>query len=105
PGTYVVELVVTNPETCISDPFRDTMTVFVQPVVDAGPSFVVPQGTSIRFNPTVNDSTTVSFVWSPATGLSDPTALRPTLRAEQDETYTLTATGNGNCTASDVLTV
>jgi len=80
--------------------------VFVQPVVDAGPSFTVAQGTSIQFAPVVNDSTNVTYVWSPSIGLSNPTILRPTLVAIADQTYTLTGTsGAGLCTASDFLTV
>jgi gliding motility-associated-like protein len=31
--------------------------------------------------------------------------LRPTIVANNDETYTLTVTGDGNCTATDFLTV
>jgi gliding motility-associated-like protein len=53
----------------------------------------------------VNDSVSVSFAWDPSTGLNDPTALRPVLVALRDETYTLTATGEGNCTAKDQITV
>ncbi len=106
PGIYTVKLVVINNENCISDTFPQTITVYLQPVVDAGPSFVVAQGTVVRFQPVVNDSSaTTSFLWTPATGLSSPTALRPVLTATQDQTYTLTATGEGNCTASDILTV
>jgi gliding motility-associated-like protein len=104
-GIYVVELVVTNPENCISDPFRDTVTVYVQPVVDAGPSFVVPQGTRIQFRPVVNDSTSINFIWTPGSNLSNATSLRPTLIAMEDQTYVLTATGEGNCTASDDMYV
>ena len=100
-----MKLVVTNNENCISDTFSRNVTVYVQPVVDAGQSFVVPQGTVLQFKPVVNDSTSVSFMWSPAFGLSSPTALRPVLTAMNDQTYTLTATGAGNCTATDFLTV
>ncbi len=106
PGQYVVTLVVTNNENCVSDSFSQLITVYLQPVVDAGPSFVVAQGTQLQFQPTANDSSaTTSFLWSPATGLSDPSVLRPVLTAMQDQVYTLTATGEGNCTATDFLTV
>lgn len=106
PGVYDVKLVVTNNENCISDTFYQTVTVYLQPVVDAGPSFVVAQGTVIQFQPVVNDSAaTTNFLWSPGTGLSSPVALRPVLTAVQDRTYTLTVTGESNCAASDVMTV
>ncbi|MEX1202757.1 MAG: PKD domain-containing protein, partial [Ferruginibacter sp.] len=105
PGSYTVKLVVTNNESCVSDTFAKVVRVYLQPVVDAGPSFVVPQGSLIRFNPIANDSSVTNFLWSPGFGLSNATALRPSLTATTDQTYTLTATAEGNCTASDFLTV
>ena len=106
PGVYDVRLLVTNNENCTSDTFRRTVTVYLQPVVDAGPSFVVPQGKPIQFKPMVNDSSSaVSFLWTPPFGLSSATTLSPKLTANTDQLYTLTATGDGNCTASDFLTV
>jgi gliding motility-associated-like protein len=104
-GNYNVALTVTNAVGCVSDPFTKPVTVFVQPVIDAGPSFVVPQGTLIRFSPKVNDSTSVTFHWSPNIGFTNPTVLRPSLIANTNQTYTLTAQGAGNCTATDFLTV
>ena len=103
-GNYDAALTVTNAVGCVSDPFTKRVKVFVQPVIDAGPSFVVPQGTRITFNPTVNDSTSVKFRWSPSVGFN-PTILRPSFVANASLTYTLTATGEGNCTATDFLTV
>jgi len=104
PGNYVVTLRVTNAAGCISDIANGRVVVYLQPVVDAGPSFTVPQGTLVTFNPVVNDPS-LNFVWSPATGLSSATVLKPSLTAIFDQTYTLRATGQGGCTASDFLIV
>lgn len=105
PGKYTVKLQVTNEAGCASDPVTHEATVYLQPVIDAGGPFVVAQGTQIRFNPKVNDSTVVSFQWSPPTDLSDANTLRPVMVAQQDRIYRLTATGEGNCTATDELMV
>ncbi|MFT3911071.1 MAG: PKD domain-containing protein [Ferruginibacter sp.] len=105
PGVYTIQLQVTSTEQCVSDPFPKTVTVYLQPVIDAGPSFIVAQGTTIQFKPTANDSTHLAFQWSPPTGLSDPSALRPMLQANNDQLYTLKATGDGNCTATDTVSV
>lgn len=105
PGNYTVKLNVTNNANCISQAATKQVVVYLQPVIDAGPSFTVPQGTVVQFNPTANDSTSLSFIWSPGTGLSDPNKLRPLLQAMVDETYTLTAIGEGQCIASDFLKV
>lgn len=105
PGTYTVQLQVTTGVGCVSQPVTKNVVVYLQPVIDAGPSFTVPQGTVVQFNPTANDSTVLSFNWSPGTGLSNANVLRPILQAMADETYTLTALGEGQCTASDFLKV
>ncbi|GAA4325353.1 PKD domain-containing protein [Flaviaesturariibacter amylovorans] len=103
PGTYQVRLRVTNGVGCTADTVKPVI-VHLQPKVDAGPSFVVPVGTQVRFNPTVNSST-LNFQWTPGGGLSGANTLRPTMLAQRNATYYLTATGAGGCTASDSLTV
>jgi gliding motility-associated-like protein len=105
PGNYNVTLTVTNAVGCVSDAFTDDVIVYLQPVIDAGPSFVVPQGTQVMFRPTANDSTSLQFMWTPAADFTDATKLTQSLVANYDQTYTLTATGLGNCTATDFLTV
>jgi gliding motility-associated-like protein len=101
-----VQLVVKNKFGCGSLPETQAVTINKSPVVDAGPSFAVFSGTTIRFNPTVNDSLLFSFRWSPSfTGISNPDSLRPTLLVLQNQIYTLTATGAGNCIASDTTEV
>jgi gliding motility-associated-like protein len=105
PGDYTVQLTVTSNMGCVSDPFTAPVTVYLQPVVDAGPSFVVTEGTIVQFAPVVNGETGLTFRWTPATDLSNPDILRPTLTVREDGLYTLTVTGLGGCTASDDLTV
>lgn len=115
PGNYTVKLVVTNTAGCVSDTFPKNVLVYLQPVIDAGPSFVVQEGTIIQFNPTANDSTTTRFLWTPAADFAKPDTLRPTLNTSAvfptgsatsiSKTYRLTAIGLGQCTATDTLTV
>ena len=105
PGVYTVKLVVTSAEGCVSDTSSNTVTVYLQPVIDAGPSFIVPQGTTITFSATANSNTVPSFLWTPSAGLSNPTTLNPSVVANFDQIYTLTATVQGTCTATDFITV
>ena len=48
---------------------------------------------------------TVSYAWSPATGLSSTTVLNPTANPTSTQTYTLTATNSCGCTGSALTTV
>ena len=105
PGEYDVNLTVINGAGCVSAPFTGKVVVYLQPVIDAGKDFIIPQSTVVLFNPTANDSTVLTFQWSPPDGLSATNVLRPTLLAMHDQVYTLTATGLGQCTATDQLTV
>ncbi len=104
PGSYDVTLTVTSDIGCVSEPFVRPLTVHVQPVIDAGQSFVLPQGTTVQLTATANDPT-LTFNWSPAFGLDDASLLNPTLTALADQTYTLTATGSNDCQATDFITV
>lgn len=104
-GIFPVKLTVKNAAGCISEIATKPVTVYLQPVIEAGPSFVVTQGTIVTFKATANDPSALTFRWTPPGDLVNATVLQPTLKAMKDETYTLTATGEGNCTAKDVVTV
>jgi gliding motility-associated-like protein len=105
-GNYQVKLTVKNQQGCPSDTMTKTVKVYVQPIIDAGPAIIVPVGTTVQFNPIVNDSSSaITFNWLPSTGLSNPNILHPTLKVVQDINYVLKATGQGNCSATDTLIV
>jgi gliding motility-associated-like protein len=104
PGTYNITLTVINAAGCVSVPFPRSVTVHLQPVIDAGSSFVIQQGATVNLNATAN-SPGLTFNWSPGTGLSSTTILNPVLTGVSDQTYTLTATGAFGCTASDIMTI
>jgi gliding motility-associated-like protein len=49
----------------------------------------------------VNNSGFTSYEWSPATGLDNPDSQNPHANLTVAETYTVTATTNNNCSATD----
>lgn len=105
-GIFTIQLQVKNPVGCTSDIFSKQVKVYVQPVIDAGPAIYVPTGTVVKMNPTVNDSSSsINFTWTPPGDFSNPTILRPLLTVNQNKIYTLSATGQGNCTATDTIMV
>ncbi|WP_169749142.1 gliding motility-associated C-terminal domain-containing protein [Flavihumibacter petaseus] len=103
-GQFTISLMVTSKDGCPSAPVQKTVTAYLQPVINAGPDFAVPEGSVIRFQATAN-STNLQFRWSPSAGLSDQAALQPTLTVQNDGQYMLTATGEHNCQATDMLNV
>lgn len=104
PGTYAIRLVVTNAAGCLSDPFELPVTVHLQPVIEAGPDLVLPQGDTLILTASAN-SGNLAFNWSPGFGLSSNTILNPKLTALADQIYILTATGDFGCTAQDQFTL
>jgi gliding motility-associated-like protein len=105
PGNFQVKLQVENMQGCISDTAK-RVVVYLQPVIDAGPNFVVPQGTIITFGATANSSS-LAFAWTTISGNTpnDPAKLKPSVIADQDGQYMLTATGQGSCSASDFVNI
>lgn len=105
-GIFTIKLQVKNQVGCASDIFSKQIKVYVQPVIDAGPAIYVPLGSTVKMNPTVNDSSSsINFKWTPAGDFSNSTILRPSLIVNQSKIYTLSATGLGNCTATDTVSV
>jgi gliding motility-associated-like protein len=101
PGVYTIKLLVTSAQACVSDTGKLDISVFVQPVVDAGPDLLIYDSTLVVMNPTVNN-TSLNFKWTPNTYfLTNDTMLRPTLLPRFNTLYKLTATGANGCTATD----
>lgn len=105
PGNYTVSLVITTAIGCVSDTVYKNVRVYLQPKIDAGTAIVVRVGTTVQLNATAADTSGVRLLWSPATGLSSATVLRPTLTVQQAQVYTVTAIGQNNCTATDTVSV
>jgi gliding motility-associated-like protein len=106
PGEYSVSLTVTDAAGCVSDTVQKDVLVNIKPVIDAGPSFTVDEGTKVTFKATANNVTDVNFRWAPSSLLDDATMLTPSYIAVHDQTFVLTATtGETSCMATDELTV
>lgn len=104
PGTYRVGLAVTSAQGCVSDTAYKTARTYPYPVVDAGPSFVVAPGSRVTFAATASD-VSGGVRWTPASSLSNAAILTPSLVVMDDQVYTLAVTGEGNCTATDSMSV
>jgi gliding motility-associated-like protein len=108
PVTQTYTLTVTSAAGCTS---TGTVAVTVNPIPVAVPGAAVAfcSGSSATLGAASVSGLTYS--WSPATGLSDPTIANPTVTltnsttAAITQTYTLTVTGAGNCTSTGTVVV
>ena len=96
--TYTVT--VTNLDGCIG---TDEVTVSVNGFIaaNAGADQTVCSDTPAFLNATGG----ISYVWSPATGLNNPTVASPIATITTTTTYTVTATNAQGCTATDEVTI
>lgn len=106
PGNYVVTLTVQSTEGCTSVPATQPITIYKQPVVDAGRNILVPANTPVLLMATINDVSAFHYLWTPSIYLDDDTLLRPTSTPAFNTTYTIMAYGGGgNCVAYDTVKV
>jgi gliding motility-associated-like protein len=78
------------------------VTISVYPLtVNAGLDMTIQSGESVQLN---GSSSSTTFIWSPAFGVSDTNSLTPFVSPEITTVYALTATENG-CTLQDQVVV
>ncbi|NTW33072.1 MAG: T9SS type A sorting domain-containing protein, partial [Bacteroidetes bacterium] len=103
--TYTVT--VTTPTGCVA---IDSITVYVNPLIaNAGSNKVIICGGSIQLDSVITNYTgtdTLTYVWSPSTGLNYDTIPNPTATITTDSlTFTVTVTTPTGCIAIDSITV
>ncbi len=102
-GTYRYALIATNGMGC-NDTTIKTVTVTASPVIDAGRNVRIFDNQIAQLNP-MGGNPSFTYLWTPATNLSDPTAEKPTSDTRESRTYTLTVTDTNGCFASDTMRV
>ncbi|MEQ9304133.1 MAG: hypothetical protein RJQ14_09480, partial [Marinoscillum sp.] len=96
-GDYTVQYDVTSGRCSDSD--TKIIRVVEQPTISMESSVDVCPNSEYRIEPFVSGGSGLSFLWSPALGLNDPTRLNPTVDINNsDLTYTLTVTTSEGCT-------
>ena len=99
-GNLNASLVAVADNGCVSN------TVAVPFLVNQAQAFAGNDTVFIRDEPfQLNGSGGVSYLWSPATGLNDPTLANPTGVLQDDIVYTLTVTTAEGCTDTDDLAI
>jgi autotransporter-associated beta strand protein len=85
-----------------------TITINPAPTANAGSDKAVCAGgpVSIGGSPTASGGTgPYTYLWAPATGLSDATVANPTATIAAATTYTVTVTDANNCTGTDSVSL
>ncbi|MCI4670177.1 MAG: gliding motility-associated C-terminal domain-containing protein [Bacteroidia bacterium] len=101
-GVFEVRLIIRDPQACnLADTAYRTLSVLPLPNVDAGED----QNLCPNELAQLNGSGGVAYTWSPASGLSDPNIPNPIFTARQPITYTLTATNESGCVATDEVEI
>lgn len=101
-GTFPIKYIFTPTNAC-TDTISQNITVNANPTVNAGADITILEGGTAKMHATASDSLT--YAWSPATGLSNATILNPTVAPTTNTTYTLTVTNIKGCSASSKITV
>jgi len=101
-GTYTVTLIAFD-SSC-TDTNTAQITIFEELMVTAGNDSSFCVGDEITLGSSQLGGLPATFLWSPATGLSDPTIINPVANPAQTTTYILTAT-LGTCVKTDTVVV
>jgi gliding motility-associated-like protein len=101
----VVTCLITSDDACgLAKSNSIPLTVSVPPAIESGQIFTVLHGHSLTLDP-VTTGDIDSWLWTPATGLSDPTIANPIANPDTNTLYTLFVTAPGGCSATATILV
>lgn len=99
-GTHLIRYTFTGTNGCVG--FKEQNAVVnPTPMANAGPDKFVLEGGTVMLTPALNAGFPVTYLWSPPTGLNDPTRPDASSSPQSDITYTLTVTSDKGCSTSD----
>jgi gliding motility-associated-like protein len=101
----VITCLITSDDACgLAKSNSITMTVSALPTVQSGQIYTILHGQSVTLDPVITGDIS-SYLWTPATGLSDPTIANPVADPAVNTYYTLTVTAAGGCSDSGTMLV
>jgi gliding motility-associated-like protein len=99
-GTFTINYLFTTSNTGCTYATTLQITVNPTPVITLVSNLQLLDGGQVKIDPTVNISSgTVTYKWSPSTGLDHDDILNPIASPTDDITYTLTVTSDKFCSA------
>ena len=103
-GGYITATGITTAIIPDNTPTYMAIAIVGDLIVDAGPNIPICPGQSATILATATGSGTLTYSWTPATGLSSTTILDPTANPATNTQYILTVS-NGVCTKTDSMIV
>jgi len=102
-GIDSIQYVFTASNNCVNS-IKQVVQVYPLPIVNAGPDSYLLEGSFLTL-PATASGNSLTYVWTPATALSNSTVLQPQASPTDDISYKLTATSVEGCKASDDITI
>ncbi|MRX47474.1 PKD domain-containing protein [Pedobacter puniceum] len=99
PGEHQITYTFTGANGCV-EVLSQNIKVNPTPIISAGENQTILIGGNTVLN-AVASGEGLTYSWSPATGLSNPTILNPVANPTDDITYTLTVKSAAGCVATD----
>ena len=88
---------------CFADTLHTLVTVHPKPTINAGPDQSIVAGTSVQI--ITSTTFTDTYLWTPAEGLSCADCSAPIASPDRTTTYTVLASNQFGCKASDDVTI
>lgn len=102
-GTFPVQYIYTANNAC-ADTITRNITVIPSPVLTMGAATTILEGGNAKLQAT-STGDNLTYLWSPATGLSSTHVANPVASPTANITYTLTVTNGDGCQASGQIAV
>jgi gliding motility-associated-like protein len=103
PSSTTTYTVIIRQNQCYADTARVSVVVIPIPTINAGPDQTIASGSSANLFATSQDAT--KWIWTPAQDLSCTDCLTPVASPKRTTTYTIEASNEWGCRASDDVTV
>ena len=103
-GTHPVTYTFTGTNGCINSADQ-TVVIDPTPVADAGPDKFLLEGGFVVLTPTLVPNIPVTYTWTPAQYLNNPSVANAQAAPPTDYTYKLTVTSDKGCTDDDEVFV
>ncbi|GAB4012126.1 hypothetical protein GCM10028808_27290 [Spirosoma migulaei] len=102
-GNHLLTYTVSSSFACQNGSAQRLGVIKALPAVDVGPDIEIWRGASVQLHSGTKGD--YQYQWTPPTGLNNPTSSDPVGTPEQTTSYTLMATDNLGCSASDNIVI